>query len=1081
MSISPHETRLEPANDSPPSTDLGRPLASKLVADLRLRWAAGEPALAESYLERHAELRGDASAALDLIFAEYLARIEHGEAPERDDYFRRFPALVPALKIQFDLDDALRGSGQDGLSTNTGASDAAFRSTDVELPTGIRALVGERTVARSARVVALASPRFRVVRPHALGGLGVVSVAIDSELNREVALKEILDEHADDPVSRERFLLEAEITGGLEHPGIVPVYGLGSHENGRPYYAMRFIRGENLQEAIRRFHKEHGPEADPGRRTLAIRQLLRRFLDVCHAVGYAHSRGILHRDIKPSNVIVGRHGETLLVDWGLAKAMGKVEPQLESVERALVPTVSEGSAQTRQGWALGTLAFMSPEQAAGKLEALGPRSDIYSLGASLYVLLTGRAPFEGDDLKVLDRVKRGEFAQPCSLVPTIDPALEAVCLKAMATNPAGRYISSRELVDDVERWMADEPVSAWREPLRRRARRWARRNRTAVSAVAVALVAAFIGLSALAYQQARSNAALANANSKTLTALAQSEESRRRAEAVEGFMVDAFQAASPNENGRELKVFDVLARAVDQLDQDTSMPVPTKGAILESLGKTYSGLGLWPEAERVYRRARSFFEASLGPRHRETLRCAAREAVALWDSGRAVEALPRIQEALLNQRQTLGRNDEDTLETQFKLGERLSHSEKAGEGIALLREVLEQKVARFGPEGKDTLIAGQAVAAALLSAGRIDEAIDRLVPLVASMKAQLGPTHPSTLYAQCRLAQAYISAGKPGTAIPLMVQAVDDSSKAHGPDDVRTLEAHNTLAMALYAVGRIAEAAPIQEKVLQARERTLGPEHHLTLAARTNLAAGYMNIGRLDEAIAMYQQLIRGFEASLGPQHPNTLISRNSLAAAYTTKGQVNLAVPLHRANLKAAEAALGPDHPKTLTFRDNLAAALEMIEFRTEAEGLFRRNLDVRRRMEKPESPLLASALSNVGRNLLLQSRDSEAEPLLRESLTIREKVIPDDWRRFSVMSQLGAALAGQARYTEAEPLILGGYEGLKARKASMGSMLRRFFDEAADRVVRLYEAWGRTEEAQSWAQKLGKAELPKDVFARP
>src|SRR5262249_38820639 len=138
--------------------------------------------------------------------------------------------------------------------------------------------------------------RFRVMRPHARGGLGAVFVALDGELHREVALKQILESHADDEQSRRRFVLEAEITGGLEQPGIVPVYGLGCYSDGRPYYAMRFIRGDSLKEAIERFHNDVALETDSGRRSLELRNLLRRFTDVCNAIDYAHSRGVVHRD-----------------------------------------------------------------------------------------------------------------------------------------------------------------------------------------------------------------------------------------------------------------------------------------------------------------------------------------------------------------------------------------------------------------------------------------------------------------------------------------------------------------------------------------------------------------------------------------------------------------------------------------------------------------------------------------------------------------------------------------------------------------------------------------------------------------
>src|SRR5262249_46646667 len=163
--------------------------------------------------------------------------------------------------------------------------------------------------------------RYQVLWPHARGGLGQVSVAEDGELHRRVALKEIQPRYAEDPVSRERFVVEAEITGNLEHPGIVPVYGLGWRPDGRPYYAMRFINGEEFSKAIRRFHASDSPDFQ-GRE---FRWLVRRFIDVCNTIAYAHSRGVLHRDIKPGNIMLGPFGETLVMDWGVAKPVGRSE------------------------------------------------------------------------------------------------------------------------------------------------------------------------------------------------------------------------------------------------------------------------------------------------------------------------------------------------------------------------------------------------------------------------------------------------------------------------------------------------------------------------------------------------------------------------------------------------------------------------------------------------------------------------------------------------------------------------------------------------------------------------------------
>ena len=329
--------------------------------------------------------------------------------------------------------------------------------------------------------------RFRVLNPHARGGLGEVFLAFDEELNREVALKAIQDRHADRADCRARFLIEAEVTGALEHPGIVPVYSLGRDPDGRPFYAMRFIRGDGLDRAIRAFHADGGLAR--GHHALEFRQLLRRFVDVCNTIAFAHSRRVVHRDLKPSNVMLGPYGETLVVDWGLAKRLDLPDGESASGEHHALSGAT-ATAQTLPGTTSGTPSFMSPEQAMGRLDELGPASDIYSLGATLYVLLTGRETYpSGRVSEILGRARRGDFERPRAIDRAIPAPLEAICQKAMALRPEDRYASARDLAGEIEHWMADEPVAAYPEPWRDRLMRWGRRHRTWTQAGAAALAA----------------------------------------------------------------------------------------------------------------------------------------------------------------------------------------------------------------------------------------------------------------------------------------------------------------------------------------------------------------------------------------------------------------------------------------------------------------------------------------------------------------------------------------------------------------------------------------------------------------
>ncbi|MEM9659069.1 MAG: serine/threonine-protein kinase, partial [Planctomycetota bacterium] len=369
-----------------------------------------------------------------------------------------------------------------GDSVVTTALDRIDGSGKVAKLLGVRvtAVAGEEDVRQS-------NARYQLIRKLGQGGLGRVWLARDMNLHRHVALKEIANPAVATDVALQRFQYEAEITGRLEHPGIVPVYQLGEDvETGRSFYTMRFLGKGTLQDAIAEYHerREEGDD-DP----MLLRHLLTAFVNICHAIGHAHSRQVIHRDLKPENIVIDSFGQVIVIDWGLAKVLDEA-----AVEQIGSPSMSSVGGSTREGQVLGTPLYMAPEQAAGRLDEVDTRTDIYGLGAILFAITTGVPPHEKLQTKSVDRGAgvRGLISEIVS-EPTplaidvdanVDAVLSAVCAKAMARRRYARYQSASDLAEDVQRWMAGEPVTAYEETTWQSARRWVRRNQRISQALA---------------------------------------------------------------------------------------------------------------------------------------------------------------------------------------------------------------------------------------------------------------------------------------------------------------------------------------------------------------------------------------------------------------------------------------------------------------------------------------------------------------------------------------------------------------------------------------------------------------------
>jgi serine/threonine protein kinase/Tfp pilus assembly protein PilF len=1028
--------------------------------------------------------------------------------------------------------------------------------------------------------------RFRILRPHAQGGRGQVSVALDEELKREVALKEIQERYADDAESRARFVREAEITGGLEHPGIVPVYGLGTDLIGRPYYAMRFIKGDSLKAAIQRFHQSEGPTRNPGERALALRGLLGRFVDVCNAIAYAHSRGVLHRDLKPGNVMLGKYGETLVVDWGLAKALGQVEGEAGGEEGPLTPSSGDSSAPTQMGQVVGTPAYMSPEQASGRLDQLGPASDVYSLGATFYCLLTGHPPVEGLDVATLmQRVVKGEFPAPRQVKHGIAPALEAICLKAMAFQPQDRYASPRELADDIEHWLADEPVSAYREPLPARLARWGRHHRVLVASAAVLLLSGAVALSA-------GLVLVGQANRRTQKERDLAQRNAAKAEAINHFLVrDLLAEAAPEQNphAKNVTVLEVLDKAARKIDAAFVDQPEVEVAIRLTVGETYRSLGRYAEAEPHLRRAVDLGHEMQGAPHLDSLRALGLLAVVLEDAGKLAEAESLFHEALdafrnlegpdhpdsLNAmtnlaslrkrqarlaeaealyRQSLeamrrvnGSDHPDTLQTLNNLALVVEDQGKRDEAEPLLREALEGRRRVSGPDHPDTLRVLNNLAMLMFKQGKLNEAGQLAGQCLEGRRRVLGAEHRETLATQTNLALIVNDQGKSAEAEALVRQSLEISRRALGPEHPDTLWTMHVLATVLQKRHQLAEAETLLRQTLEASRRVKGPNHPNTLSTLANLAGVLQAQGKLAEAEPLLRQVLEASRQTSGPEHPETLTMMHNLAGLLKAQDKLAEAEPLLRQCLEMSRRTQGPEHPSTLTKLASLADLLRQLQQLAEAESLYREALEIRRRVSGPEheetlrllnelggvlrdedkpaeaevlsrqcveacrrvfgpedprtlmtqnnlaillqaqgklaeaEPMfravlearrkvlppghveIGTTLAKLGQVLTAQDAAAEAEPLLREALEIHQKRLPKGhWQTAFTENLLGGCLTARAKYAEAEPLLQGSYDILKATPTKL------YLTEALERLVQLYDAWGKPEVAQKWRKEL-------------
>jgi serine/threonine-protein kinase len=464
---------------------------------------------------------------LDEVVAAYMEAKEAGEAPDRGEWLARHPVIAAELAAFFgdeDQFDSLVAPLRTG--TPRPGEGSGLPPTTPQ---------GPRTPPVAGTIVwpgtdGLTLGDYEILEEIARGGMGIVYKARQVSLNRLVALKMIRGGQLAHGAEVQRFRREAEAAAHLDHPHIVPIYDVSEHD-GAPYFTMKLIDGGNLAQRLVDFRlpKANGQNKKTLRAENANRKanILVLLATVARAVDYAHQRGLLHRDLKPANILLDAQGRPHVTDFGLVK-------RVSTDEAGQTAAVPRGSL-TESGIAVGTPNYMAPEQAAGPKKALTTAADVYSLGAILYELLTGRPPFDADTpLETLVAVLEREPVRPRALSPFVDADLETVCLKCLEKDPSRRYPSARELAEDLERILAGEPIQARPSGGLARLGRWCRRNvalALACGVAAVALLAVAGGSFVFALREA-SHAGEAN-EAKTRVQDALGEAKRRLVEANE--------------------------------------------------------------------------------------------------------------------------------------------------------------------------------------------------------------------------------------------------------------------------------------------------------------------------------------------------------------------------------------------------------------------------------------------------------------------------------------------------------------------------------------------------------------------
>jgi len=786
--------------------------------------------------------------------------------------------------------------------------------------------------------------RFELIRKLGEGGMGQVWLAEQvAPVRRQVALKLIKAGMYDEAVVQ-RFQSERQSLAIMDHPAIAKVFDAGTTPQGQPYLVMEYVPGLPITEYCD-LHK------------LKIQERLELFIRACEGVQHAHQKAIIHRDLKPSNILVLEvDGKAVprIIDFGLAKTT--------------VPQVSGESLFTQLGQFIGTPGYMSPEQVSPSARDIDTRTDVYTLGVVLYVLLTGLQPFEtkrrekpsleewlrqlreeeppspstkvSGDKDTSSATADARGTEPKQLVSELRGDLDWITMKALERDRGRRYGTPSELAADLKRFLGHEPVLARPTSAAYRLRKYIRRHRVAMSVGAGLLLVLAVFSFVQALQLRETTRERDNAKQERDRA----NQERDRTTRIAAFMSSMFKVPDPSEaRGNSVTAREILDRAANDIGTGLAQDPDVQSQMMYEMASTYDNLGLHARAQTLAQRSLDARLGLHGSNDPKTLESMTQLGLILHLQGHDTDAEPLDRRALADERRVLGSDDPLTLETADDLALVLNTLGQYPEAEKLAREVVDSSTHRLGAESA------------------------------------------LTLRAQNHLGSILFFAGHAADAEKVLRPALDVERRVWGPDHPETMKGLAMLAISLHHQNRFTEAELVYREVLASSERVLGPEHPSTAIALGSLANMFADEKHFPQAEKLLRQALAIHLRTLGPDHPRTLIVELNLTRVLRSEGQLHEAEKMQRQILATEIRAHGPEYPDTLLAQSELAKTLFMERRYAESEKLAREAFDIQLEKFGPRHRDVVDTLQRLGMAMALNHHYAQAKLLFTDVIDKR------------------------------------------------------------------------------------------------